>query len=117
MKRDMDIVRKIIFAVRDSSESVDNVPEIPPNVFAYHAQILQEAGMVEAALLPDNGNQPAIKAIVFRLTWNGQDFADAASDDTIWKKAKDKILKPATSWTFAILLEYLKAETKAKLGL
>jgi len=73
--------------------------------------------MVEAALMPDNGKEPAIMARVFRLTWNGQDFADAATDDTIWKKAKEKVLQPASSWTFALLLEYLKAEIKAKLGL
>ena len=117
MKREMDIVRDIVFAVRDSSEPIDGVPGIPPDVFAYHAQILKEAGMIEAALIPNDGKQPAIAARVFRLTWEGQDFADAASDDTVWKKAKDNILKPAASWSFAILLEYLKAETKAKLGI
>ena len=59
MKREMDIVRDIIFAVRDSSEPIDGVSGIPPAVFAYHVQILKEAGMVEAALMPDNGKDPA----------------------------------------------------------
>lgn len=117
MKRDMDITRTIVFAVRDSSVPVSGVQGIPPEVFAYHAQILEEAGMVEASLLPDDGKRPATVADIFRLTWDGQDFADAAADDTVWNNAKDKILKPAASWTFAMLLEYLKVEAKAKLGI
>lgn len=113
----MDIVRDIVLAVRESSEPIDGVNGIPPDVFAYHAQLLKEARMIEAALMPDDGKQVAIAARIFRLTWKGQDFADAAADDTVWKKAKDKILKPAVSWTVEILLEYLKAEAKTKLGI
>ena len=117
MKRDMDIIRSIAFATRDSSAPIDGVSQVPHDSFAYHVQLMKEAGLVKAAIMPDDGNQAPITARVFRLTWSGQDFADAASDDTIWKKAKDKFIKPATSWTFEIILEYLKTEAKAKLGI
>ena len=52
-----------------------------------------------------------------RLTWEGHDFADSIADDTLWKKAKEKVIKPSASWTFAILGEYLKFEIKHRLGI
>ena len=51
-----------------------------------------------------------IAALIWRLTWAGQDFADAISSDTLWCKAKENVLKPAGSWTFDVLKEWLKAE-------
>lgn len=52
------------------------------------------------------------KAFIKRLTWEGHEFLDAARNDTTWRKAKDKFLKPAGAWTFSLLLEFLKAEAK-----
>ncbi|HHW2142459.1 TPA: hypothetical protein ACUT66_006159, partial [Pseudomonas aeruginosa] len=37
------------------------------------------------------------------------------SEDTLWKKAKDVILKPSASWSFGLLREYLKTEMARKL--
>jgi SPP1 gp7 family putative phage head morphogenesis protein len=42
---------------------------------------------------------------------------DASRDSRIWKLAKEKVLMPGASWSFGILLEYLKAEAKRTLGL
>ena len=110
MKRDMDLVRDIILAARQSVP-FSAISEIPKETFAYHVQILQEAGLLMAALSPD-GKAPPQKAIVLRLTWASQDFADAIMDEGVWKKAKDDIIKPAASWTFGILLEYLAQQIK-----
>jgi hypothetical protein len=38
-------------------------------------------------------------------------------DDTIWKKAKEQVLKPGASWSFEILKEWAKHELKQKFGL
>jgi hypothetical protein len=39
--------------------------------------------------------------------WVGFEFADSIGDEDIWEKAKKNILRPAGSWTFGILSEYL----------
>lgn len=111
MERNMDVVRKIILTVRGSAGPVSGIEGIAPQIFAYHAQILDEAGLVAAAT-QGSDKRPAIAAIVFRLTWAGQDFADSIIDDTLWNKAKEKVIKPSAAWTFSILLEYLRAEIK-----
>lgn len=48
--------------------------------------------------------------LIWRLTWSGQDFAQSIMDDTLWRKAKENVLKPLGSWTFAVLGDYLNGE-------
>jgi len=111
MQRDMDIVRKIILAVRQAEAPVISVEGITPQQFAMHAQLLDEAGLVVASL-GGGEKRIAVSAMIYRLTWDGYEFADSIIDDTLWKKAKENIMKPSASWTFSILLEYLKAEIR-----
>ncbi|MCY1562785.1 hypothetical protein D9M68_1002340 [compost metagenome] len=44
------------------------------------------------------------------MTWAGCEFADAIRNDTLWNKAKDKVIKPGMSFTFEVLTTWLKAE-------
>jgi len=47
---------------------------------------------------------------IVRLTWEGCDFADAVRSDTLWKKAKEMVIKPTASFTFGLLKDWLKSE-------
>lgn len=114
MRRDMDVIRKIVLAVRDAPGIINAVEGIAPGDFAFHAQLLEEAGLVSAAI-QGGGKRIAEAVVVFRLTWAGQDFADSIADDTIWEKAKAHVIKPSASWTFGVLLEYLKFEIKSRI--
>lgn len=113
MKRDMDLIRMIILGARETPNGspLMGVPGVADETFAEHVQILEEAGLLFAAIAP-KGMQPAKKAAVWRLTWAGHDFADSILDDTIWNKAKEHVIKPSASWTFGVLLEYLKVEIR-----
>ncbi|MGA2463336.1 MAG: DUF2513 domain-containing protein [Thermodesulfobacteriota bacterium] len=117
MKRNMDIIRKIILTLRDADKPIDSVPDIPKDDFLAHAELIIEAGLVKGIVQPSGRKQGPEAAILFRLTWEGQDFADAIIEDTLWNKAKENILKPSASWSFAILLEYLRAEIRKRVGL
>lgn len=111
MKRDMDLIRRIVLAVRDSQspgEPVRKFDDVDAAVFGEHAQLLVEAGLIEASV--QNVQHRITAALVWRLTWAGQDFAQAIVDDTLWRKAKDNVIKPAGSWTFDVVLAYLRAE-------
>jgi hypothetical protein len=117
MKRNMDTIRKIVLAVRESDGPVSShgFDGIPEPEFAFHAQLLVEAGLVHVTLLPEQCKKPARNAVIFRLTWAGHDFADSIVDDTLWNKAKENVIKPTASWTFAILLDYLKVEIRRRI--
>ncbi len=121
MKRDMDLVRKILRKIRDYEDpyGLDGIPEIEGysgKEISYHIGILNDAGLLTASpigeMSVDYENYFSIN-----LTWQGQDFIDAAEDETIWKKAKDTVIKPGASFTFDILKEWLKSEVKVKLGM
>lgn len=108
MKRDMDTVRQIVLAVREAQSGVGGIEGMDREVFAEHVRLLEEAGLMSAAV--QVVQQRTTAAVAWRLTWAGQDFADAITSDTLWRKAKDNVIKPAGSWTFGVLLDYLKAE-------
>jgi hypothetical protein len=108
MKRDMDMVRQLLL----DAEAHDNKPPFlatdEPNA-VYHISLLNEAGLMNAIIRKNEYGLPG-DAVIMGLTWAGHDFLAAARDDTIWKKAKDVMLKPGISWTFSILTEWLKQE-------
>ena len=86
------------------------------NQVAYHVKILSEAGLLNAQDVSSCGPD-GFDWIAGSLTWQGHDFLDAAKDDTIWDKAKTTVFKPTASFTFDLLLEWLKVQAKEKLGL
>src|SRR5438067_163459 len=114
MKRDMDLIRLLLLRSAGDEDALRLAEQYSVPERAYHVALLKDAGFVEAAISRDQHGLPS-GAVVMRLTWQGHDFLDAMRDDNIWKKAKEKILKPGVSWTFSILIEFLKAEAKQKL--
>ena len=115
MKRDMDIIRRILIAVEDADEPVEIIPDCTDAVFGYHAALLIDAGLATGDVV-DGPNLQPMAGSIFRLTWAGHDFLDAARSDTVWRTAKEKILKPGVSWTFEILKETLKTLAKQELA-
>lgn len=87
MRRDMDVVRIIILAVSEASGPVKSVDGITDQDFDFHAQLLDEAGFVEAAIM-SNGKRPASDAMIWRLTWTGHEFVDSVRDPQVWAKTK-----------------------------
>ena len=115
MKRDMDLVRPILLRIEESNNDSRlgiNDLEIPGYSSAevsYHVMILNEAGLIETYHLSTMANdiwRPK------RLTWSGHEFLDAARNDSIWKKAKEK----ASSMNFELLKELLLNLARQQLG-
>ena len=121
MKRDMELIRKILNKIKECSTpyGLDNIPQIDGysnQQISYHIKILCDAGLVDATQSEEFGAEYD-DFFSINLTWPGQDFIDAAGDDTIWDKAKETIIKPGASFTFDLVLEFLKAKAKEKIGL
>lgn len=115
MKRDMDIVRALLLAEEGSDEAA--LKDYSRQELAYNAVLMIDAKLVAGHAEPVIGEKYPSNYQIYRLTWAGHDFLDAARNETIWNKAKEKILKPSVSWTFTILLEYLKIEARRLIGL
>jgi hypothetical protein len=109
MKRDMDLVRRICFAVEDlaPNEYLQGLEGVDNEVFAGHVELMADAGLIIGNAGRVLGpSSPLAEA----LTWAGHDFADAARSDTLWTKAKEVVIRPGASFTFDVLREWLKNE-------
>lgn len=110
MKRDMDLVRRIVLAATELSPGdwLVEIDGVDSAVFAEHVQLMEEAGLVDATITGyfAGGTSAAVR----RLTWDGQEFADQIRSDTLWQKAKENVIKPSASFSFSLLREWLKSE-------
>lgn len=112
MKRDMDIIRRIMLEIEDTDEPFLSYT----GEDAKHVALLLDAGFVDAHLLKAHGIGIA-RAVVERLTWKGFEFLAVMRDDSIWKKAKETIFKPLGGVAFDVLFAWLKAQSTKALGL
>lgn len=116
MKRDMDLMRDILFWLEEHDTGSPDIPEKEADEIGYHCHLLADAGLIRAAdatLLEDTLPQ----AIPISLTSRGHDFIDSARSKTVWSTVKDKVITTTGGVSIAILTELLKEETKRRLGL
>jgi hypothetical protein len=112
MKRDFDLIRKILLTLEESPRGHDEITEIdgyPDEVFGYHGHLLHEAGLVVAYERECMG-LPMPYANPYGLTWDGHEFLDLIKKDTLWEKAKSTILKHSSGLAFAVLQDWAKSE-------
>lgn len=120
MQRDLDLIRKLLLEMESREHAF--VAELltlegySEEQVAFHIFLLGEAGLAKVA---ENTNiaSKSPSAIPLHLTWEGYEFLEAAKDETLWGKAKTVVIKPAGGVAFGVLLEWLKAEAKTRLGL
>ena len=109
MKRDMDLVRKVLLEVEAGPGFAASKIEIEgytQEQIGYHILIMCEAGLVRGS--PTTAmNDTSPRAIAGRLTWAGHEFLDAARDDTRWQKAMNTVRRIG-GVTLPVLLDVLK---------
>lgn len=115
MKRDMDLIRKILLQIEDDGD-VSSIEGYEEPVILKHLELLEEAGLINASFKGADQTR-IVSAHVERLTWSGHEFLDAARSDTLWNKAKGIIEKKAESVSFAILQSLLVQLAKSAMGL
>jgi hypothetical protein len=120
MKRDMELIRKMLLAIEDHSDAWAPDPlEIDGHTddeIGYHANLLGDAGLVVGypeELMGRSGPMYTIR----RLTWEGHEFIDVAREDTRWKKAMGVVTEKAGSITFEVLKALLVSYMKSAVGL
>jgi hypothetical protein len=120
MKRDLDLIRKMILAIEDHPEGW--APQgltfdgYTPEQVGYHTYLLIDAGLAkgeDASAMGSTGPEGFITS----LTWKGHEFADAARDDTRWKKAMGIVKEKGGSVTLDILTQLLGSLMRGAFGL
>ena len=120
MKRDLELIRKLLLAaeahehgfltdaLRGDGWSEEQV--------RFHIYLLGQAGFMNVVENTTIGYKSP-SALPLNLTWTGYEFLEAAKDDTVWAKAKEKVLKPAGGVALDVLVAWLKNEAMSRLGL
>jgi hypothetical protein len=107
MKRNMDLIRKILIQIEEHDESQGafvraDVDGHTSEEVIYHCVLLKEAGLIEAEIMQycvGHGD-----AAISRLTWAGHEFLDATKSSKVWEGAKAFAVKT----TGTVTLEGIK---------
>lgn len=121
MKRDLDLVRSILQWMEARPEGRNVAWEViidgyTDEQIGYHVHLMGQAGLViakDSTFLESHSPY----AIPVSITWAGHEFLGASGDSSLWTSAKKKVIGPAGSVAFSVLLEWLKSEAKKKLML
>jgi len=107
MKRDMDLVRKILMACADHEHGF-----APPTLqiegyseeqVGHHVYLMMQAGLVKGADVTAMGSSSP-EAVLSSITWAGHEFLEASRDEGLWTKAKQ-----AAGSTGGMVLDVLKS--------
>lgn len=94
MKRDMELIRKILFKIEEEYVSTTlfglSIEGYDMNTVAYHCKLLYEAGFVDTYDAKYASNELWM-FVVGGLTWEGHDFLDKIREDTVWNRTKEAI--------------------------
>jgi hypothetical protein len=116
----MELVRKMILAVEDhpAGYAPDNltIEGHSEEEIAYHAYLIIDAGLATGFDVSHH-ESPGPEARITSLTWEGHEFADAARDETRWKKAMTIVAEKGGSVTISVLTQLLVGLMKGTFGL
>lgn len=94
MKRDWDLVRRILIEVEElpdltSSLRPENIPDYPKDVVSYHIQIMEQAGFLDAVCT--DYLSAGTLCIAKQLTWEGHELLSKIRDQSAWNRVRTLI--------------------------
>ncbi len=116
----MELIRKMVLAIEDAPQGYApddlGIEGYPPEQIDYHTYLLLDARLADGERIDTmESDGPAAK--LMNLTWAGHEFADAARDETRWKKAMAVVQEKGGSVTLSVLTQLLTALMRGALGL
>ena len=96
MKRDMELIRKILFKIEEEYVSTAlvnlRIDSYEKEQIAHHCKLIYEANLIDDYSEKYASNDLYLYS-VGALTWEGHDFLDQIRQDTIWNKIKNVITR------------------------
>ena len=95
MKRDMDLIRAIVLAVREyegrpsACEVQTLINDFENEVFGYHIVLLIQSEMMKGVETGPRKDRYGVTSLA--LTWTGHDFADNILNENVWASAKKSL--------------------------
>lgn len=105
MKRDMDLIRQILFAA-EAGPPYSAISGYTPEAIRYHQMLAIDAGLLKGKYLSyyeDTSDVPS-SVVVQGVEWAGHDFLAATRDDTNWNKLKNYLTETGKAVTLETLI-------------
>ncbi|WP_439259495.1 DUF2513 domain-containing protein [Lonepinella sp. BR2930] len=104
MKRDWDLIRRILLTLEQKADRSplfsDQIANYDAENVAYHFKIMNDAGLI------DGENSSVIGAFnytAYGLTWQGHEFLDQIRNDSIWNKIKSTLRSKSIDLSFDVI--------------
>ena len=123
MKRDMELVSKILFEIENADLQSGWISDFHIEGYSeaevtYHIMIMAKEGLIEAQNL---SSMDGIDWKPVSLTWQGHEFLDSIRNDDVWSGLKDKFGSQLSTLPLqaisAVAIEMAKKWALGKLGL
>lgn len=120
MKRDMELIRKLVLAIEAAPTGYApddlQLEGYTHEQIGYHAHLMTDAGLARGIDTTHMGSGSP-QAMLTSLTWAGHEFAEAARDETRWKNAMGIVQEKGGAVTLSVLTQLLTALMKGAFGL
>ncbi len=115
MKRDMELIRKILFAI-ENGEKGDPIDGYSEEKLRYHQALLIEAELVDGQILHGNVTLSEAPVTVFikKLTWPGHELLDDIREESVWNTIKSDFKDASIETTIKVAKELAEGWAKKK---
>ena len=106
MQRDWDVIREILVRLDEKGAEkhdlrVRDFGEDRRDIIAYHVEILEEEGLIDARM--SKSLSSPVDFFAMRLTFEGHELLDAIRNDTVWRKTKENFAAKGVSMTLDLV--------------
>lgn len=108
MKRDLDLVRKILLAMEAHASgfapAAFTVPGYDQEAIGHHVWLMKQGQLLTADDVTSQGD-PSPMALPGSITWKGHDFLDTVRTEKVWTKVRTELKDRAISLPFVLVQE------------
>ena len=119
MKRNMDLIRKVLLAIEEQHEYEPiyglKIPGHSVSEVAYHCKLLHEHGFIDD-YDEESGDGELLDFAVGGLTWEGADYLEDVRDNTRWGNIKKTMKEKGIPLTVEFVKETVNAMISATIG-
>ena len=105
MKRDMDLIRKLLFYFEETKDTVhDDLPKIEgydANSIKYHIYLMHDSNLLHCDPVKSEITGQVLYLMPLNLSWDGNEFLEKVRNDNTWERIKKTIVDKGDAFSFS----------------
>jgi hypothetical protein len=104
MKRDMDLIRKLLFYFEETKDTLhDDLPKIEgydANSIKYHIYLMHDSNLLHCERVKSELTGQVLYLMPLNLSWDGNEFLEKVRRNTTWERIKKTIVDKGDAFSF-----------------